>query len=67
MAVHVILCADLGKQLADLGNQIADQGKQIAEQSDIIISSAKLMKESGMALEQIATITRLPIDTLTKL
>ncbi len=59
--------ADQGKQIADQGKQIADQGKQIAEQSDIIISSAKLMKESGMALEQIATITRLPIDTLTKL
>ena len=59
--------ADQDKQIADQGKQIADQGKQIAEQSDIIISSAKLMKESGMALEQIATITRLPIDTLTKL
>ena len=59
--------ADQDKQIADQGKQIADQDKQIAEQSDIIISSAKLMKESGMALEQIATITRLPIDTLTKL
>ena len=55
------------ERIKEQDKQIADQGKQIAEQSDIIISSAKLMKESGMALEQIATITRLPIDTLTKL
>ena len=61
------MIADQDKQIADQDKMIADQDKMIADQSDIIISSAKMMKENGMALEHIAMITKLPIDTLKQL
>ncbi len=55
------------QRIKEQNNQIAEQNNQIAEQHEALIKAAKALKSSGVAIEQIASMTNLSIDKIKEL
>lgn len=55
------------EKIREQNNQIAEQNNQIAEQRNALLVSAKALKNAGLPVEQIASMTNLTIEDINKL
>ena len=59
--------AEQSAQLEEQSAQLEEQSAQLEEQRSALLISAKAMKTAGIPIEQIAEMTRLPIEEILSL
>ena len=59
--------AEQKRQLTEKDNQLAEQENQLAEKNNQLLSMAKVMRQSGVDLQMIASAMRLTIDEVSQL
>lgn len=51
-------------KISEMGSQISEMGSQLSEKDKALMTSAKALKKAGLSVDDIAAMTKIPVDVI---